>query len=101
MRIERVGDFRCPDSGSLLRLADPVVQDGAVLSGALVSADDRRYPIEGGIPNFLDPARLSAIEERTKSEYDLVADEIYDVAVDWLFAALYEDEAATRESMVD
>jgi ubiquinone/menaquinone biosynthesis C-methylase UbiE len=78
-----------------------VVQDGDVMSGALVSADDHRYPIERGIPNFLDPALLSGIEERTKSEYDLVADEIYDVAVDWQFAALYEDEAAIRESMVD
>jgi len=30
-----------------------------------------------------------------------VADEIYDVAVDWQFAAMYEDEDAVRESLVD
>jgi ubiquinone/menaquinone biosynthesis C-methylase UbiE/uncharacterized protein YbaR (Trm112 family) len=101
MRIERVGDFRCPYSRSALRLTDPVVHDGIVMAGKLVSADNREYPIENGIPNFLDPARLSAIEARTKAEYDLVADEIYDVAVDWQFAAMHEDEDAVRESMVD
>ena len=101
MRIERVGDFRCPYSRSALRLVDPVVQDGHVMAGTLVSADGREYPIKNGIPNFLDPALLSAAEARTKSEYDFVADEIYDVAVDWQFAALYEREDDVRESMVD
>ena len=35
------------------------------------------------------------------TEYDHVADEIYDAALDWQFAALYEDENDVRESMVD
>jgi ubiquinone/menaquinone biosynthesis C-methylase UbiE len=101
MRLERVGDFRSPSSLLELRLVDSVVRDGEVVVGALVSADGHRYPIENGIPDFLDPAFLSAGEVRTKAEYDLVADEIYDVAVDWQFAALYENEDEVRESMVD
>jgi ubiquinone/menaquinone biosynthesis C-methylase UbiE len=101
MRIERVSDFRCPSSHSALRLEGAVVQDGNVISGTLVSADNREYPIENGIPNFLVPALLSDVEARTKSEYDFVANEIYDVAVDWQFAAMYENEDNVRESMVD
>jgi len=66
-----------------------------------VSSEGLVYPIENGIPNFVDPALLTKIEADTKAEYERVADEIYDVAVDWQFAALYEDEDAVRESMVD
>ena len=101
MLSERVADFRCPRSGSALRLVDPVLRGGAIVSGKLVSPEGVIYPIENGVPNFVDPALLTAIEAQTKAEYDRVADEIYDVAVDWQFAAMYEDEDAVRESLVD
>jgi ubiquinone/menaquinone biosynthesis C-methylase UbiE len=101
MRIERLTDFRAPRSGQPLRLVDPVVQEDEVVAGTLVSADGAAYPIENGIPNFLEPALLSAVEARTKSEYDLVADQIYDAALDWQFAAMRENEEQVRESMVD
>jgi ubiquinone/menaquinone biosynthesis C-methylase UbiE len=101
MLSERVADFRCPRSGSALRLVDPVLRDGVIVSGKLVSPEGVIYPIEDGVPNFVDPALLTAVEAQTKAEYDRVADEIYDVAVDWQFAAMYEDEDAVRESLVD
>ena len=101
MRVERSSAFRCPRSGSPLRLVEPVLRDGEVVSGKLVSAEGVSYPIEDGVPNFVDPALLTTIEAHTKAEYDRVAEEIYDVAVDWQFASLYEDENAVRESMVD
>lgn len=71
------------------------------MSGELRSPEGAVYSIEGGVPNFVDPALLTAIEAHTKAEYDRVACEIYDTAVDWQFASLYEDENAVRESMVD
>jgi ubiquinone/menaquinone biosynthesis C-methylase UbiE len=101
MRLERLRELRCPYSHSPLRLVDAVLQDDRAISGTLVSPENRVYPIESGIPRFVDPARLSEIEARTKNEYDRVADEIYDAAVDWQFAAMYEDEQAVRESMID
>jgi ubiquinone/menaquinone biosynthesis C-methylase UbiE/uncharacterized protein YbaR (Trm112 family) len=101
MRIDRVNDFRCPHSRSPLRLADPVVRGGEAVSGRLVSAENRTYPIEQGIPNFVDSERLSSIEARTRAEYDRVAGGTYDVAVDWQFAAAYEDEDDVRGSMID
>lgn len=101
MRTERVANFVCPQHGSALRLSDPVLEGDEVVSGELVSPEGCTYPIEEGVPNFLKTEILTPIEDGTKAEYDRVAGEIYDAAVDWQFAALYEDEAAVRESMVD
>jgi SAM-dependent methyltransferase len=75
----------------------PLSPDGA----ALISPAGARYAIDRGIPDFTYPASLSQIEAEAKAEYDRVADDIYDVAVDWQFRAFLEDENAVRESMVD
>ena len=83
--------YRAPQTHTLLRLEDD----------HLVSAESNRFSIENGIPNLLWPPELSAIEAKTKNEYDRVAQQIYDAALDWQFAALLEDEAAVRERMVD
>jgi ubiquinone/menaquinone biosynthesis C-methylase UbiE len=82
--------YRSPASHSELRLE----------GGFLVSAEGWRFPIENGVPNLLWPPELSDIETKTKSEYDRVAERIYDAALNWQFAALYEDEEAVRELMV-
>jgi ubiquinone/menaquinone biosynthesis C-methylase UbiE len=101
MRTERLADFRCPMSGARLTLTDAVVEHGEVASGRLQAPDGSAYPIEHGVPNFVDPSTLTAMEAGTAADYDRVADEIYDVAVDWQFAAMYEDEDVVREAMVD
>jgi ubiquinone/menaquinone biosynthesis C-methylase UbiE len=93
--------YRCPQSHSRLRLVNAVLRENAVQSGDLVSEQGRRFAIEAGVPNLIWPLELSEIEARTKGEYDQVAENIYDAAVDWQFAALYEDEDKVRESMVD
>ncbi|HXA16314.1 MAG TPA: methyltransferase domain-containing protein [Thermoanaerobaculia bacterium] len=85
----------------MLRLIDPVLRGDEIVSGRMVSAEGDAYSIENGIPNFVDPALLTALEAQTKDEYDRVAAEIYDIAVNWQFAAMNEDENAVRESMVD
>jgi ubiquinone/menaquinone biosynthesis C-methylase UbiE len=100
VRQSSISFYRCPADGSALRLqgAPPL---GELESGFLQSAAGRRYPIEHGVPNLIYPETLSAIETETKVEYDRVADEIYDVAVTWQFAAFLEDEDKVREGMVD
>jgi ubiquinone/menaquinone biosynthesis C-methylase UbiE len=101
MRADRVANFHCPRHGSALRLSDATEIGGEILSGKLIAPEGCAYPIEQGVPNFVESELLTAIEAATKAEYDRVADQIYDVAVDWQFASLYEDENAVRESMVD
>lgn len=75
--------------------------DGEVKAGVLVSAAGRRYPIEDGIPNLIFSDSLTKIEADTQAEYDRVAQDIYDRAVDWQFAAFLESEDEVRETMVD
>ena len=67
----------------------------------LVATDGRRFAIENGVPNLLWPPELSEVEAKTKSEYDRVAEQIYDAALNWQFAALYEDEETVRELMIN
>jgi ubiquinone/menaquinone biosynthesis C-methylase UbiE len=83
--------YCCPETHSPLKLE----------RGELVSAEGRRFAVENGVPNLLWPPDLSAIEAKTKREYDRVAEQIYDAALDWQFAALYEDEETVRELMVN
>ena len=82
--------YRSPETRSPLKLDD----------GHLVSAEGRRFAIENDVPNLIWPPELSAIEAKTKREYDRVAEQIYDAALDWQIAALYEDEDKVRELMV-
>src|SRR5258708_896642 len=91
MQPSDVPYYRAPQSHAPLRL------DG----DHLVSSDGQRFPIENGVPSLLWPPQLSEIEAKTKSEYDRVAEQIYDAALNWQFAALYEDEETMRELMVD
>jgi ubiquinone/menaquinone biosynthesis C-methylase UbiE len=93
--------YRCPSDQGALSLVEARVERGEVMGGLLRSAAGRRYPIEDGIPNLIFPETLTKVEADTKAEYDRVADEIYDRAVDWQFAAFLEDEGQVRETMVE
>jgi ubiquinone/menaquinone biosynthesis C-methylase UbiE len=86
-----VESYRAPETLSPLRLE----------GDELVSAEGNRFAVADGVPNLLWPEALSAGEARTKTEYDRVAEQIYDAALDWQFAALREDEEKVRELMVD
>jgi SAM-dependent methyltransferase len=97
----RVSTYRCPRDRSALRLEQTVLVGDQVQAGVLVSAAGCRYPIRSGIPDLTDPASLTKIEVGTQAEYDRVAEDIYDRAVDWQFAAFLEDEDKVRETMVD
>lgn len=101
MRTEHLEHLRCPATHSTLRLIEPVIEHGEIVSGTLVSEEGRRYAIDRGVPDFVDAGALTPVEARTQEEYDRVADGIYDVAVDWQFASMYADEHAERESMLD
>jgi ubiquinone/menaquinone biosynthesis C-methylase UbiE len=101
MLPNQLTNFRCPQSGATLTLMNETLRGGEIVAGRLVTPEGKQYVLEDGVPNFLELAALTAIESKTKVEYDNVAESIYDVAVDWQFAAMYEDENLVRESMVD
>lgn len=101
MKNATLAMLRCPTDRAPLTRIEGRIEGGEIFGGALVSQGGRRYPIEDGIPNFLVSEALTAIERQEKAEYDRVADDIYDRAVDWQFAAFLEDENAVREGMLD
>ena len=100
MKRSSVGYYRCPADRSALEIVDAADGD-EVDSAMLVSAAGRRYPVVGGVPHLVYPETLSALERQTQTEYDRVAERVYDVAVDWQFKAFLEDEDAVREAMLD
>jgi ubiquinone/menaquinone biosynthesis C-methylase UbiE len=71
-----------------------------VSSGSLVG-DQYSYPIKDGIPDFVRKAQLTQLEIDTQIEYDQVAEQFYDAALDWLFESYYEKEEDVREFMLD
>ena len=101
MHPDRIAELRCPRTFAPLRLIDAVIEHDHVVGGALVSGAGIKYPIQAGVIDFSASMPLTDLEARTQADYDRVAERIYDTAVDWQFAAMYEDEHAVRESMVD
>jgi ubiquinone/menaquinone biosynthesis C-methylase UbiE/uncharacterized protein YbaR (Trm112 family) len=91
----------CPVDGSVLTLHAALRAGDDILTGTLASIAGRSYQIVDGIPRLFAEDLLAKIEVETRGEYDRVADEIYDRAMDWQFAAFLEDENKVRESMVD
>ncbi len=54
MKSELLEMLRCPQSGQLLKIEDPMLEDGDIRSGWLVSMDGQhRYPIRDSIPRFV------------------------------------------------
>ncbi|TAL71960.1 MAG: methyltransferase domain-containing protein [Bacteroidetes bacterium] len=102
MRRKLLNTYICPLHKTPLTLKRESVADQLyVYDGEVVSSNGMSYLIEDGIPNFIFTDQLSEVEEKTQTEYDYVAEEIYDNAVDWLFESFYENEDLVREKMID
>ena len=100
MKKELANFYVCPFTKSDLKLNNARMQGDFISSGELVCAENS-YEIKDGIPNFIRPDHLTKLEIATQHEYDLVAEEFYDTALDWLFASYYENEDDVRERMLD
>ncbi len=92
--------YFCPFTRKQLTLNNASMQGDSVSCGELVCAENS-YEIKDGIPNFIRPDHLTKLEIATQHEYDLVAEEFYDTALDWLFASYYENEDDVSERMLD
>lgn len=93
--------YVCPATHEALQLDASSADGDEVLEGTLQAAGGARYAIRDGLPDFTHPERLPEVEATTRADYDAVADQIYDNAVDWQFAAMRADENEVREQMVD
>ena len=101
MHISSLSSLVCPKHRLQLELSEGEQEQGSVRSGRLACPAGCHFPIREGLPHLLPPDALGDTEESVRGEYDRVAVDIYDNAIDWLFAAHREDEDTVREGMVN
>jgi len=101
MHKRLINKYVCPYTKKGMSLVGAVYDGDEVRGGRLVTPTGLSFVVQDGIPVFLDPAMLGELEKKTQVEYDLVANEFYDNAMDWQFASMYEDENRIRDGMVD
>lgn len=100
MKQEQAAIYRCPNTGSALRLDAASVVDGNVMTGVLYNTDNVRFPIAHGIPDFTWPQTLQAADAQTLQSYEAMADR-YDEYAALPFITYRADEHAIREAMLD
>jgi len=101
MHKKLINEYVCPYTKKSMTLETGVYEGDKLWEGRFVSPSGLSFIVKDGIPVFLDPAKLGEMEKNTQAEYDLVANEFYDNALEWQFASLYEDENKVRDGMVD
>lgn len=90
-----------PATGEALTLVDATLAaDGAVLSGALVSASGNRFEIVDGVPNFIYPFELPEVDKKSRQQSEDRA-HVYDQYLPLTFSTYGEDEQQVRNAMVD
>src|SRR5215467_4321576 len=100
MKLNLGSVYRCPGTGESLSLKSEILEGDQVISGSLVSASGTSFPIEGGVPNLVWPQQLAQTDENVRAFYDGRAD-VYDQYLPLTFATFREDEAQTRNAMID
>jgi ubiquinone/menaquinone biosynthesis C-methylase UbiE len=102
MRQELLNTYVCPVSQTRLSVSKAGTrQEEEIVEGELVSEKGHHYPVRRGLPILLPAELLSEAEEQTQADYDAVADDKYDAAVNWLFRSFHEDEDEVREAMIN
>jgi len=92
--------YVCPFSKGKLQLEEGA-SGGEEISSGVLAGSENKYEIKDGIPDFTRKEKLTKLEVDTQQEYDQVANQIYDAALDWLFESFYEKEENVRESMLE
>ncbi len=92
--------YRCPATGSKLRLEVTRKQGARIIEGLVVSKEGVRYPIKEGIPDFTYPREITEVLNATRNLYEERAD-VYDQYLPLTFKTFYEDEDTVRQQMVD
>src|SRR5438552_632792 len=102
MKRELLQVYVCPVSHSRLSVSgSEPTESEEITEGELASEAGDHYSVRSGVPIFLPSGMLSGMERETQEEYDAVAEQKYDAAVDWLFQSFYENEDDVREHMID
>lgn len=100
MRAGQENFYVDPCSLGALTLIDAVIEQGAVISGVLVSEAGHRFEIRERVPDFVYPFDLPEIDRRSRQQSEDRVD-AYDRFLPLTFKTYGEDEAQVRHAMVD
>ena len=98
MRIKELEIYRCPITGSKLKLVNPVIVQDQVQEALLINDDGKEYTINNSIPDFTWPKELAEIDEETRAHYDKLADE-YEKFADIPFQTFKQSNEEVREKI--
>ncbi len=101
MRREAADTYRCPQTGSALRLEVEKDDAGGVVRGRLIPESGTPYPIRDGVPHFLAADAAPAEDGPDSQAQYRTQSDAYDAGMDWLFGSFYADEAEVRAALVD
>jgi ubiquinone/menaquinone biosynthesis C-methylase UbiE len=85
--------YRSPASGGALHFDER--------AQALVGGDGQSFPIVDGIADLTAGQKLDETDQYAREVYDQQAGEHYDNAMDWVWRAFRQDEAAVRSKLAD
>jgi ubiquinone/menaquinone biosynthesis C-methylase UbiE len=98
MKIKELEVYRCPITGSKLKLVNPAIVKDQVQEGLLINEDGKEYTINNSIPDFTWPKKLAEIDEETRAHYDKLADE-YEKFADIPFQTFKQSNEEVREKI--
>ena len=100
MKKSEVKNYVCPESLGKLSLRCFEELGDEVISGELVSATGKVYPIRAGVPDLTFPPILPESDAESKNYYDTKADE-YDEYLPLTFMTFSVNEIKERTQMID
>ena len=89
-----------PKTRKPLRVSSTQMEGNDVIEGALLGEGDERYPILGGIPDFVSPDTLSSEQQGARDYYKKSA-AVYDDVANLTFRIQNVDETKERKRMVE
>jgi ubiquinone/menaquinone biosynthesis C-methylase UbiE len=98
MKIRELEVYRCPMTGSKLKLVNPSIIGDNVESGTLISDTGIRFDISDFIPDFTWPKELANIDDVTRAHYDKLANE-YEKFADIPFRTFHQSNEEVREKI--
>lgn len=98
MKLKDLDSYRCPVSGSKLKLINEVISQSQVKDGSLLSDDGVEYKINNFIPDFTWPKELAKIDEVSRAHYDKLAEE-YEKFADIPFQTFGQSNEEVREKI--
>lgn len=98
MKLEELNHYRCPISGSMLKLENENIVEDRAKQGVLVSETGEKYFIDDFIPDFTWPKSLASVDDETRSHYDKLANE-YDKFADIPFQTFGQSNEEVREKI--